>query len=86
MYVILAGAAEVPGDQDLPPTRLHPGEVFGEIGVLHQTKRTRTVVAVGDLLALALPREGVLEATGLHPRPTQPTDPVYPAPASEPVS
>ncbi len=86
MYVVLAGGAEVLGDEDLPPTRLHPGDVFGEIGVLHQTKRTRTVVAVDDLLALVLPREEVLEATGWHPRPTQATAPVYPASASEPAS
>lgn len=86
MYVILAGAAEVLGDGDLPPTRLHPGDVFGEIGVLHQTKRTRTVVAVDDLLALMLPRQEVLETTGWHRRPTQATALPYPASGSESAS
>ncbi len=85
VYVVLAGKAEALSNDDSPPTKLHPGDVFGEIGALHHTKRTRTVKAVEELLALVLPSEDVLEVTGRHPRPTQAPLPVSPAPVA-PVS
>jgi CRP-like cAMP-binding protein len=89
MFVVLAGHAQVLGGDGLPSTTLHPGEVFGEIGVLHQTQRTRTVVAADDLLVLVVSREDVLEATGWQGRPTRPTQPgasVPAAPLPDPAS
>jgi voltage-gated potassium channel len=52
MYFIMSGEVEV----ELPPqpVRLGPGEYFGEIALVRDTRRTATVITLGECRLLAL--------------------------------
>ena len=55
LYIVLAGAVELgPGP---PEVTLHSGDYFGEMSMLLETPRTRTVRAVEDCELLVLPKE-----------------------------
>lgn len=71
MYVILSGKAVAEADGEGVDTPLHPGDAFGDIGVLHNTPRTRTVRATTPLRVLVLPGKAVLEAAGRRSRHTE---------------
>jgi alkyl hydroperoxide reductase subunit AhpC len=57
-YVIVRGEVEVtrrtPEGEDVPLATLGPGQFFGEVGVLAETRRTATVRAVDDVELLSL--------------------------------
>jgi CRP-like cAMP-binding protein len=61
MYVILSGraAAEIGGER---VSVMHPGDVFGEIGILHATQRTATVRATEHLTLVTVPGEALMRA------------------------
>lgn len=67
MYVVLAGRAVAAAADGSRTEALHPGDVFGEIGILHATARTRTVTAAGPLTVLRIPADELLRATGRVP-------------------
>ncbi len=60
MYIIQAGQVEVVHEQDGGETKLAtlgPGEHFGEIAVLQDTRRTATVRALSPVIVLRISRE-----------------------------
>lgn len=68
VYVVLAGRAlvSVAGE---PTNELHPGDAFGEIAVLHSTRRTGTVTAIEPLTVCRLPAPEYLAAVTARPTP-----------------
>jgi CRP-like cAMP-binding protein len=68
VYVVLAGRAlvSVAGE---PTNELHPGDAFGEIAVLHSTRRTGTVTAIEPLTVCRLPAPEYLAAVTVRPTP-----------------
>jgi CRP-like cAMP-binding protein len=62
MYVLLSGHAEAVAEDGITKTVMHPGDAFGEIGVLHRRPRSRTVIADDHLVVLSLPAHEVLLA------------------------
>jgi CRP-like cAMP-binding protein len=48
---------------------LHPGDVFGEIAVLHGTPRTANVVALEPLTTARVPADAFLAVLKVRPRP-----------------
>jgi CRP-like cAMP-binding protein len=61
LYVVLAGRAQVTVAGEAT-AELHPGDAFGEIAVLHGTKRTATVSAMQPLTTCRIPAEPFLAA------------------------
>ena len=53
MFFIMDGEVEVEID---PPIGLGKGQVFGEVGLLHDTTRNATVTAFGEVRLLVLDR------------------------------
>jgi CRP-like cAMP-binding protein len=57
-YVIAGGEVAVtrrsPEGEDVPLATLGPGQFFGEVGILAETRRTATVGAVDDVELLSL--------------------------------
>lgn len=71
MYVILEGAVDVvvgKGDQEKMIARLTPGEVFGEVGFIGETKRLATVRCRSDVQVLALNAEAVAQGLSSQPK------------------
>jgi len=68
LYVVLAGRAEVTVADESTAT-LHPGDVFGEIAVLHGTPRTANVVALEPLTTARVPADAFLAVLKVRPRP-----------------
>ena len=68
VFVVLAGRADVSAN-DEHVGYLHPGDGFGEIAVLHGTKRTATVIAAEPLTACRIPAEAFLAAVTSRPAP-----------------
>lgn len=66
-YVIEKGRVEVLVGDEFRREE-HPGEYFGEIGLLHDVHRTATVRAVRPSELLVLDRQEFLTAVGTHPR------------------
>lgn len=68
VYVVLAGRAlvSVAGE---PTNELHPGDAFGEIAVLHSTRRTGTVTAIEPLTVCRVPAPEYLAAVTVRPTP-----------------
>jgi CRP-like cAMP-binding protein len=65
VYVVLSGRARVLiGDQ--PTAELHPGDSFGEIAVLHHTRRTGSVAATEPLRTCRIPAAEFLAAIPEH--------------------
>ena len=56
-FIIIDGTVEVireDGGSQRVVNTLGPGQFFGEVGILAETRRTATVHAVGDVVVLAL--------------------------------
>jgi CRP-like cAMP-binding protein len=69
MYVVLAGRAVATAANGALAETLHPGDVFGEIGILHGIARTRTVTAADSLTVLRIPADELPRAPGrIHGR------------------
>ena len=61
VYVVVSGRARVTrGEQTVG--ELLPGDSFGEIALLHTSIRAASIIAVGELTTLSLPREAVTRA------------------------
>lgn len=68
MYVLLSGVVEI---RTQGAGKLHtvvPGEVFGEIGMITQRRRTATALPVQDVDLLEIPRESFNKLLGQSPR------------------
>ncbi|HUB76875.1 MAG TPA: cyclic nucleotide-binding domain-containing protein [Solirubrobacteraceae bacterium] len=68
VFVVLAGVAEVTVGGKAT-ARVHPGDAFGEIAVLHSTPRTATVTALEPLTVCRVPAEDYLAAVTVRPTP-----------------
>jgi CRP/FNR family transcriptional regulator, cyclic AMP receptor protein len=59
LYVILAGSVKALGK---PASRsLHTGDYFGELSLLDGTPRSATMIALGELHVMKLPRQAFLD-------------------------
>jgi hypothetical protein len=67
MFVVISGAVEVCGTDGRVLAALGPGQVFGEIAGLLQTKRTADVRAVADSEVLVLNHDKVARLMKLSP-------------------
>jgi CRP/FNR family transcriptional regulator, cyclic AMP receptor protein len=65
LYVILGGSARVRGKP--AARRLRTGDYFGELALLHGLPRSATVVAIGELHVMKLPRDAFLRAARHEP-------------------
>src|SRR5262249_52812679 len=65
-YVIMSGEIAIsrrsPEGDEIALDTLGPGQFFGEVGILAETRRTATVRAVGEVDLLAMSWQGVQEA------------------------
>lgn len=70
-YLLTAGSARVlkhaPGGDEVPLNVLHPGDSFGEMGLLEKGARTSTVRARSNVDALRLDGAVFLALTASHP-------------------
>ena len=69
VYVVLAGRAQVTLAGEATAT-LHPGDAFGEIAVLHGTRRTATVSALDALATCRVPADDFLATVPVRPTPS----------------
>jgi signal transduction histidine kinase len=70
MYVVVAGDIEVTkrsGGTERPIDRKGPGTMLGEIGVIDGWKRAASVRAIGELEAVRISREALVELLGSGP-------------------
>lgn len=57
-YIVLEGAAKVlAGAEEAPVATLGPNELIGEIGMICNKPRTASVMAVGQVTALRIPKD-----------------------------
>ncbi len=57
-YIILDGEADVlAGEDEAPVARLGPNDLIGEIGMICNKPRTASVMAVGQVTALRIPKD-----------------------------
>jgi CRP-like cAMP-binding protein len=68
LYVLLSGQVELRTRAYGPIYTLHSGEVFGEIGLISQKKRTATAIAKTDCTLLRVNRDEFNLMLGKHPR------------------
>ena len=67
MYFISKGTVTVHGPEGLVLRALHSGEFFGELGLLHDTRRSADVVAVTYVDTFLLTRVGFMRSLEDHP-------------------
>jgi CRP/FNR family transcriptional regulator, cyclic AMP receptor protein len=67
LYIVLSGwvgiKADSPGDEDL--AQIGPGDYFGELSLLRNSKHTKSAVAIEDCELMVLPKssfEALMEA------------------------
>jgi CRP-like cAMP-binding protein len=72
VYVVLSGRASVVVGEE-PTAELHPGDSFGEIAVLHNTRRTASVIALEPLVTCRLPAPAFRAAIPAKQRPASRT-------------
>lgn len=68
LYILLTGEVELQTEKKEVIYKLHPGEIFGEIGLITQQKRTATAVAKTDVTLLIIKSEDLNLLLGKHPR------------------
>jgi CRP-like cAMP-binding protein len=68
MYVLLSGHVDLLTQTQGRIYTLHPGEVFGEIGLVSQNKRTASAQARDDCVLLRINRDDFNLMLGKHPR------------------
>ncbi len=54
LYIVLSGSVRVVGDENTDP--LGPGDIFGEIALVHDIPRTRAIEAAVDTELLVIPK------------------------------
>jgi CRP-like cAMP-binding protein len=70
MYIVVGGELEVvrrDGAREMRLARLGPGDVFGEIGFVHETYRTADVRALGAVSVLCIDHERLKKDLALFP-------------------
>lgn len=67
LYIVLAGAVELGPGRGQPEVTLGSGDYFGEMSMLLETQRTRTVRAVEDCELLVLPKESFQQLLSEQP-------------------
>jgi CRP-like cAMP-binding protein len=65
LYVILSGSAKARGKPAARTLRI--GDYFGELGVLDGVPRSATVVAMGELQVMKIPRQSFLRLAQRYP-------------------
>ena len=68
LYILLTGEIELQTDQQGHIHKLNPGEIFGEIGLITQQKRTATAISRTDVTLLIVKSEDLNLLLGKHPR------------------
>lgn len=68
LYILLTGEVELQAEKGEIIHKLHPGEIFGEIGLITQQKRTATAIAKTDVTLLIIKSEDLNLLLGKHPR------------------
>ena len=67
LYIVLAGSVRLGPGRGLPEVTLDAGDYFGEMSMLLDTPRTRTVHALEDCELLVLPTESFHRFLSEHP-------------------
>lgn len=68
LYILLTGEVELKTDRQGFIHKLHPGDIFGEIGLITQQKRTATATAKTAVTLLIIKSEDLNLLLGRHPR------------------
>jgi CRP/FNR family transcriptional regulator, cyclic AMP receptor protein len=67
-YVVLSGDAKIVGRPHSRARTLHAGDYFGEMALLDGEPRSATVVAVGELQTMRIPRRSFLKLLEREPQ------------------
>lgn len=68
LYILLTGEVELQTDKQGFIHKLKPGDIFGEIGLITQQKRTATAISKTDVTLLIIKSENLNLLLGKHPR------------------
>ncbi|MBE9541974.1 MAG: cyclic nucleotide-binding domain-containing protein [Proteobacteria bacterium] len=68
LYILLTGEVELRTEKEELIHKLHPGEIFGEIGLITQQKRTATAIAKTGVTLLIIKSEDLNLLLGKNPR------------------
>ena len=67
MYIVLSGEIEIRTAKQGRIVTMHPGELFGEIGLITQAKRTASAVVTADATLLKISKDRFDLLLGRHP-------------------
>jgi len=67
MFILLSGEVEISTDKSGAICVMHPGDIFGEIGVISQVLRTATAKVKNDVILLEISRERLDFLLGKNP-------------------
>jgi len=67
MYIVLSGEIEIRTEKNGLIVTMQPGELFGEIGMISQAKRTASAVVKSDATLLKISKDRFDLLLGRHP-------------------